>query len=284
VKLHSHKSDDSDLPVSTVRAMASDNPGVPRWDCFSRQSLLVPALQDVTPFELGKAATQIRSFLGSLQFDEILLSPLTSVPIDYLDHVIDVEGIGQLRFNTEPEIWQSAQYTHRFYSISSLFRRETDINPLRRSAFYVVDFYQLGVPESMLSIFRELLGALANAGIAPRLVELPFDNIQYDLSIDGPSFVKGGARWAIASGYDAKHSFYEINEEGVSTRHELFLVTPDGFLEVGVFGLTGWNKNPDYKIRPGSSVAEIPDLRMSGMGFGLERLLLAERILAAKQY
>jgi hypothetical protein len=257
---------------------------VSRWDCLSRQSLLVPKLQDVTPFELGKAATHIRNFLASLLFDEILLSPLTDAPIDYLGHVIDVEDIGQLRFNTEPEIWRAKQYTERFYSISSLFRRENEINPLRRSAFFVVDFYQPGPPESVLSIFKNLLGALARADMTSRLDRLRFDQVRYNPSIDGPKFAEGETRWVIANGYDAEHSFFEVNESGVSTRHEVFLVTPDGFLEIGVFGLTGWNRNPNYTMRERSDVSYVPDLRMSGMGFGLERLLLAERILSARDH
>jgi hypothetical protein len=245
----------------------------------------VPGLQDVTPFELGKAATHIRKFLASLQFDEIMLSPLASQPIDYLGHVIDIDGVGQLRFNTEPEIWRSSQYTERFYSISSLFRRERDLNQLRRSAFFVVDFYQPGEPQSMLDIFRGLLGALASVGLANRLSRLRFDEVKFDPEIDGPPpFSKGEARWAVATGYDADNSFFEINEAGVSTRQEVFLLTPDGFLEIGVFGLTGWNKNPNYTMRPGSDDKDTPDLRLSGMGFGLERLLLAERILSAKDY
>ena len=264
--------------------MHSAKRGATRWDCLSRQSLLVPGLVDVTPFELGKAATHIRQFLASLHFDEILLSPLAAHSIDYLGHVIDIDSVGQLRFNTEPEIWRSSQFTDRFYSISSLFRRETEINPLRRSAFFVVDFYQPGTPRSMLTIFRGLLGALASVALAYRLNRLQFDEVKFDQEIDGPTFSKGEARWVITTGYDADNSFYEVDDAGVSTRQEVFLVTPDGFLEIGVFGLTGWNRNPDYKMRPELGMVDTPDLRFSGMGFGLERLLLAERILSAKDY
>jgi hypothetical protein len=248
--------------------------------CLSRQTLLTSSLRDLTPFELGKAATHVRCCLTSLQFDEILLSPFAVHPIDYLGHAIDVPGAGQLRFNTEPEIWDSSQYSERFYSISSLFRKETGLSPLRRSAFFVVDFYQLGPPESLLPIFWAILGELAKAGFTEKLSRLPVDECEYDPSVDAPRCAQGETRWAITNGYDAKNSFFEVDDHGRSTRREIFLVTPFGHLEIGVFGITGWNRNPDYVIREGAGSVPIPDLRRSGMGFGLERLLLAEQILS----
>jgi hypothetical protein len=241
---------------------------------------LLAKLRDVTPVELGKVATRIRELLASLQFHEVILSPLETRPIDYLNNHIDVEGIGQLRFNTEPEIWDSSRDYERYYSISTLFRRETAVNALRRSAFFVVDLYQPGSPETMLPIFEGLLVGLAEKGYAQILSRLPFSNAQYDSSIDGPAGSFDSVQWAITSGYDASHSFFELDEQGQSTRREIFFVTPFGFLEIGVLGITGWNKNPDYTMRTnrGKGPDIHPDLRRSGLCIGLERLLLAEEI------
>jgi hypothetical protein len=253
--------------------------GRPRG-CLSREPWLLAKLRDVTPAELGKVATRIREFLASLQFHEVILSPLETRPIDYLNNPIDVEGIGQLRFNTEPEIWDSSRDYERYYSISTLFRRETVVNALRRSAFFIVDLYQPGPPETMLPIFEGLLAGLADEGYSQALSKLPLNNAQYDSSIDGPSGSFDRVQWVITSGYDAGHSFFELDEQGRSTRREIYFVTPFGFLEIGVLGITGWNKNPDYALRTnrGKGPDINPDLRRSGLCIGLERLLLAEQI------
>jgi hypothetical protein len=260
------------------RSAAPEGPCV--LSCLSREDQITSALKDLTPFDLGKAATCIRRFLASLQFDEVLLSPFAIHEIDYFDNVVDVPAVGQLRFNTEPEIWESSKYADRFYSISSLFRKERQISPLRRSAFFVVDFYKLGAPESLLPIFWGMLGELAKVGFTERLSGLRIDDAEYDPSIDGPRCDHDETRWVLANGYDARHSFFEADERGESTRREVFLVTPLGHLEVGVFGITGWNKNPNYLMRAGADSVPTPDLRRSGMCFGLERLLLAEQILS----
>jgi len=248
--------------------------------CLSRKPWLVAKLQDVTAFQLGKAASHIREFLSSLNFDEVMLSPLETQPIDYRGNTIDVEGIGQLRFNTEPEIWESSHFSDRYYSISTLFRRETIVNALRRSAFFIVDVYQPGSPETMLPIFQGILSKLADKGLAESLSNLPFGEADYDPSIDGPRGPFGQTQWVITSGYDARHSFFEVDERGRSTRREIFLVTPFGFLEVGVLGITGWNRNPEYVMRGEKARAIKPDVRRSGLCVGLERLLLAEQILS----
>jgi hypothetical protein len=261
--------------------MPSAKPTISSRGCVSRQHWLTSQLPDLTPFELGKAVNHVRTVLSSLHFNEVLLSPLEGHPIDYLDNVVDIPGIGQLRFNTEPDIWESSRSSTRYYSISTLFRRETEVNPLRRLAFFLVDFYQHGSPDSMLPVFQGILDELGRAGFAGELAKLPFDEAAYDPVSDGPRVDDNEeTRWVIASGYDANHSFFEIDERGVSTRREVFLVTPIGFLEVGVFGITGWNRNSDYVLRAGASANICPDLQQSGMGFGLERLLLAERILS----
>jgi hypothetical protein len=217
--------------------------------------------------------------LAARKFEEVLLGPLQNDPIDYHD-VIDVAGLGQLRFNTEPEIWSASSSTDRFYSISPLFRKETEVNPLRRSAFFVVDFYQPGSPKSVLPIFTSILDELSRAGLTAGLSRLRFDEAQYDPMIDGPRTTESHTRWVVTTGYDPQHSFYEVDRNGISTRQEIFLVTPLGHLEVGVFGITGWNRNPDYVVRSEKGRAVSPDFGRCGMCIGLERLLLAEQVLS----
>jgi hypothetical protein len=259
--------------------MSSVEPSGHQSGCLSRQPWLLAKLQDVTAFQLGKAARHIREFLSSLHFDEVILSPFDTHAINYLGNTIDVQGIGQLRFNTEPEIWESSHFSDRYYSISTLFRRETIVNALRRSAFFIVDVYQPGSPETMLPVFQGILSKLAEKGFAERLSNLPFGEADYDPSIDGPRGQFGQTQWVITNGYDARHSFFEIDDRGHSTRREIFLVTPFGFLEVGVLGITGWNRNPEYFVRNETAREIKPDVRRSGLCVGLERLILAEQIL-----
>jgi hypothetical protein len=138
----------------------------------------------------------------------------------------------------------------------------------------------MGPPESLLPIFRGMLERLAQAGYAEGLNEIPFVTAEYDASIDGPRGSFEDIRWVVTTGYDTSNSFFEIDEQGHSSRSEIFLATPFGFLEVGVFGSTGWNRNPDYILRNQKNPPMEPDLRRSGLGVGLERLLLCEQIVS----
>ncbi len=249
-----------------------------QYSCLSDRPELVARLQDLTPLELGTAMAEIRSYLGSLDFKEVVLSPFDRYPIDFSGDQLDVMGVGQLRFNTEPEIWDSARFANRFFSISNLFRNERIVNPLRKRAFWVVDFYDIAPPESLLPIFRGILDRLASIGTAA-LRQLPIRDGMYDPTTDGPVNDSDETRWVITKGYDAAHSFFEIDETGVSTRREIFLCTPSGYLEVGVFGITGWNHNPAYSVRNHLDASIVPDLQRSGLCLGIERLLMAERVL-----
>ena len=250
------------------------------WDITHNQQL-ISCLKDVTPSQMGKAVSRICTSFVSMGFGEIVLSPFTTYPIDYQAEVIDVPGIGQLRFNTEPEIWERCNGSDKFFSTSTLFRREKKFNLLRRPAFSIIDFYQPGTPDSMLTIFWRILEALVDAGSIEKLCRLPLERAQYDVNTDGPLLTSHEPRWVLATDYDAAHSFFEVDEKGGSTRCELFLVTPNGFLEVAALGIVGWNRNPDYSFRCGLNNVPSPSPRLSGMGFGLERLLLAEQILSA---
>ena len=252
-----------------------------RFGCLTRNSWLTSRLRDLTPYELGQGAATVRNCLTSLNYREVLLNPFDNHPIDYSDNVLDLSGAGQLRFNTEPEIWSASKETARYYSIGPLFRREAGTNPLRRLAFFLVDFYQPGPPELLLPVFRQLLDSLGRAGLAVQLSSLPFEEIEYDPVADGPRIAKTAKpKWLIAYGYDSAHSLFEIDAAGVSSRRELFLITPRGFLEIAAFGLTGWNHNPNYRFRSEAFKPPKPDLGQSGMGIGLERLLLAEQIIS----
>jgi hypothetical protein len=256
---------------------------VPKRCDLSFNHEVIAGLKDVTPCQIGKAVSELCAHFTSLNFQEVVLSPFTAYPIDYLEEVIDVPEIGQLRFNTEPEIWEHCGTVGKFFSTSTLFRKEKTLNLLRRSAFSIVDFYQPGNPESMLVIFKGILKKLADAGLLAKLHRLPFDHAQFDVASDGPILSSSEPRWVVATGYDAAHSFFEADKEGNSTRCELFLVTPIGFLEIAALGIVGWNRNPDYVFRCGPKKIPSPFTHLSGMGLGLERLLLAEQVLALSE-
>jgi hypothetical protein len=240
----------------------------------------VAKLSDISPFELGRAVTHIREFLTPRGFHEVILNPFDAFPIDFKDDVLDLQNEGQLRFNTEPEIWSAASSAEKFYSISPLFRRENSHNLLRRSAFFILDIYQISPPEALLPIFKGIIDALAEASITPSLKGLPIVEGTFDPTTDGPTGQFEKAQWVITSGYNASNSFYEVDAGGHSTRREIFLMTPSGFLEVGVVGITGWNRNPEYHIRDSKGPDVTPDLNRSGLGIGIERLLLSEQLVS----
>src|SRR5476651_1922328 len=73
---------------------------------LTRNQQVISRLKDVTPSEIGNAVSRLCTFFVSIDFREIVLNPFTAYPIDYHGEVIDVPGIGQLRYNTEPEIWE----------------------------------------------------------------------------------------------------------------------------------------------------------------------------------
>ena len=82
--------------------------------CLSRQPERLKYLTPVTPRELGRLTSAIRSFLDGMGFSELVLSPFDRYPIDFHGIPIDVPEVGQLRFNTEPEIWEAAGDSDRF--------------------------------------------------------------------------------------------------------------------------------------------------------------------------
>jgi len=246
---------------------------------LSRENAILTSLNDVSPIDLAKSSAAIRRYFSALQFDEVTLGPFDAYPIDYGGEVIDVAGVGQLRFNTEPEIWTARGDSKRFFSISDLFRRESEINLLRRVNFIIVDFYQPGSGvEELLGVFGELLKHLQRHGYVGRLADLKSSVGEYDPVEDAPRLDSPDTGWVVTRGYDAAHSFFEVDDSGASTRNELFLVTPWGHLEIGAMGIAGWNRNPAYALRDGRTHL-CPPLALWGMGFGLERLLLAEQIL-----
>src|ERR1039457_2761725 len=64
-----------------------NNPGA---SSLTRNGSLISSLKDVTPFELGNAATHLRQSFSSMKFDEILMNPFDTYPMDYKGEVMDV--------------------------------------------------------------------------------------------------------------------------------------------------------------------------------------------------
>lgn len=239
------------------------------------RSSAVPQLPEVDALELGHAATVIRSFFSSSGMLEAILSPFDRYIVTY-PSVFLPSDVGQLRFNTEPEIWECATQTDAFFSITPLFRREPFYNSWRRSVFTIVDFYKRGDLESVISYFFSLLTYLTEANVINSLDRLRITEEMYDMVIDGPCTDDVSTRLSLVRGYSAESSFFEIDGHGNSTRKELFLITPSGYIELAALGIIGNNLNPTYKL---SSPAPTPPSGFSGIGIGLERLLLADRFL-----
>ena len=124
------------------------------------------------------------------------------------------------------------------------------------------------------------MAALRSAGLLGRVADLPFGECDYDPGTDGPRVVGTESGWLVARGYDGSNSFFEVGDSGLSTRGVVFLVTPSGFLELAAYGVVGWNRNPEYVLRGKGGAFPAPPSGLSGMGFGLERLLLADQVLA----
>lgn len=240
---------------------------------------VVDKIAAVSPYALGRAATAARSFLSSRGFEEQLLNPVGALRVAHAD-AIEHPGLGQLRFNTEPEIWDSRNPCDQFYSITPLFRREEYTNPLRLQCFHILDFYAPLVPEDLVFIFSDLLKALRAYGFCSLSHGLRLDYAKYDPTQDGPATSESACRWVITDGYDQANSFYEVGADGVSSRQELFLVTPAGHLEVAALGRVGYNHNPHYHLGEAAPTNVSPRIELSGMGIGLERLVLVDKILS----
>lgn len=249
--------------------------------CLSRVEGVVDAISDVDPIKLASACKAIRTFFEYRGFREIVLSPVDS-------HIVGHPGaiqpfkFGQPRFNTEPEIWRAWDGENPFFSISYLFRNEPVYNALRKPAFQVVDFYQKSSNNELVALFQQLLQFLLVEGFLTDMAKLPTVRTRFDRSIDGPMAVAFNRPYiARTFGYVADEAFFEIDENGNCTREELFLVTEQGFLELAGMGCTGQNENTQYKLT--ADTADIkPPTGLSGLGFGLERLMLCDQVLSGR--
>lgn len=268
-----------DSELNKKRNKENGQPRLPRYSCLSRRRDIVASIGDLTPAELAEGASHLRTFFARRKFCEVILSSFDAYPIKYQNETLEVKGAGQLRFNTEPEIWRAADTYGRFFSVSSLFRKELVTNALRRNSFLIVDFYQKGSPDEILGLFFDLLKFVSTKLGLRRLGRLAVEHAAYDARTDAPSIRTFQNRWVVTKGYTPANSFFEVDDQGESTRRELFLVTPRGFLEIGALGIVGTNRNPRYKLRSTAERLPVPPAGFSGMGIGLERFLLADRLL-----
>jgi hypothetical protein len=232
---------------------------------------------DVTARELALASEAIRSWFNKRRFFEVALSPLDAYVTTHPNAWPPLEG-RQPRFNTEPEIWRWWDGAQSIYSISPLFRVENKYNIFHRPSFLIVDFYTGGTVPDLIIEFQNLLVYLGSQGLISRLHLLEFTRSAYDTRAGVPNTLDMTPRMVIADGYTSVDSFFEVDVAGRSTRNEIFLVCALGALELGALGIAGRNENPLYEFAGGSRPSEPPE-GLVGMGFGLERLLLADRAL-----
>ncbi len=231
-------------------------------------------LAHLTPRELGEAATAMRKALSAEGFKEVCLGPFDAFLVE-ADGALPISGSRQLRFNTEPEIWSSAQTLDSFFSVTTLFREEKRYTPLHRPAFTIVDFYLKGSVDEVEALFLRVVKALGDDGVLTALPYLQIRRTLYDSATDGPSDQVDGSNLTVVEGYTPDSSFFEVDDRGVSTRCEIFLTTDLGRIELAAMGIIGTNINPAYAISPSPPV---PPVGYSGMGIGLERLLIADRL------
>jgi hypothetical protein len=247
--------------------------------CLSRNEDVVEGLSDLNSNAIADACTAIRHFFETHGFREVILSPLDQHVVGHPAAFPPFEE-GQLRFNTEPEVWKGWDGKTPFFSISYLFRKEAVYNLLRRPVFLVVDFYQESTNQDLVTRFSQLLQHLTRNKVIAALQDLAVVKTPYDRDIDGPEPSRRSKPYlAMTSGYRPDESFFEIDDHGSSTREELFLVSEQGFLELAGMGCVGRNTNPLYKIIKGAEDIARPTT-LSGLGFGLERLLLCDQLLA----
>jgi hypothetical protein len=233
----------------------------------------------VTPLQLGEACSRIRGTLVRLGFSEVVLSAFDRYTTSYPGAWPPFPE-GQLRFNTEPEIWAARTKVDAFYSITPLFRKEAAYNLLRRPSFTIADFYLRGDKERISEIFKYLILDLSCGGFLENLASLPFSRTTYSVSIDGPSESSAYSRFVVTEGYQPETSFFEMDQAGKSTRSEIFVQTELGFLEIAALGIVGRNENPLYVLEPALQEAEYPT-DLWGCGIGVERLLLADAIIGS---
>jgi hypothetical protein len=210
-------------------------------------------------------------------FQEVVLSPFDRYRTAH-PGAWPPKGGGQLRFNTEPEIWDNWNGQRPFFSISALFRKERFYNILRRRAFYIVDYYAPGDVSDMLELFEAILKELAEGGLLRNIPHLPIAYDAYNPETDAPANSRRAPELVVTTGYSAENSFFDLDDSGRSTRNEIYLATDAGLIEIAALGMVGNNGNPEYGLDPPLRTSCIPK-RLAGCGIGLERLLLSDRIL-----
>jgi hypothetical protein len=226
---------------------------------------------------MGAACNALRAFFSKRGFTEVVLNPIDYNVTTHPDAWPAVEG-RQPRFNTEPEIWSAWNGSDPFYSITPLFRTEPIYNLLHRAAFQIVDFFLPISVDELLPIFKSIISHLTQENILHCLDELAFERVRFDVSTDLPDTADLGRRFLIATGFGPQESFFEIDATGASTRKEIFLACEKGVLELATLGVAGYNHNSLYGLEF-EALSQQPPLGLSGIGFGLERLLLADRLL-----
>ena len=67
----------------------------------------------------------------------------------------------------------------------------------------------------MFTIFRNMLRELSEVGLTRRLLRLPVEERAFDPIADGPRIANDRICLCVTGGYDAQHSFFEIDERGL---------------------------------------------------------------------
>jgi hypothetical protein len=203
-----------------------------------------------------------------------MLSPIDTFPNSHPESISLPTG-EQLRFNTEPEIWSTNSGS--IYSISPLFRNEKFTNPFRFRAFHIADAYEVSC---LADIIRRTQAFIDELLLQWQILGIPWITADYCDILGGPAVPAGSPlSWIIAHGYNERDSLFDLDESGASTRHELFLSTSIGFIEVGAIGLAGRKSNAAYRLLGDGDSRIRYNSNLFGFGIGLERLVLAKKVI-----
>lgn len=239
-------------------------------------------IKSINSLVISQYTNCLREFLLRNAFYEVTLFDTTPFHITNTSQV--KTEIGEfLRNTTEPEIWELGLNDDRFFSITSLFRKEDPESLLHKNEFKIVDFYIKNTSE--VEILNFFFGAL---DYLEETLKLPHLSNKSSLNIcDYNEFAKldlSSYEFQIfkVENYPIEESFYDVIDinTGKSKKGELFFIAEGEPIEFSVFGQVDENKNPNNKVENFKfKLNDIRSLNLFGMCLGIERTILCYEIL-----
>lgn len=241
-------------------------------------------IKTINSLVISQYANCLREFLLRNVFYEVSLFDTTPFHVTNTSQ-IQTETGEFLRNTTEPEIWELGLNEDRFFSITSLFRKEDLKSLLHKNEFKIVDFYIKNTSEAeILNLFFQALDYLEEKLKLPHLSNKPL-NICDHKEFSKLDFSSFEFQLFKVENYTIEESFYDVidTNTGKSKKGELFFIADSKPIEFSVFGQADENKNPINKIENFQfKFNGIRSLNLFGMCLGIERTILCYEIL--KEY